>query len=195
MENLTWHDHVVQRKDREALLGQRGCVVWMTGLSGSGKSTIANEASKKLYGMGRLCYVLDGDNIRQGLNSNLGFSPQDRQENIRRVGEVAALFADAGLITFVSFISPYRKDRDFVREKLGDRFVEVFIDCGLAEAERRDPKGLYKKARAGEIGDFTGVSAPYEEPEKPELVVDSENDPLDVNSRKVVEYLQSRDFA
>ncbi len=194
MENLTWHDHAVVKEDREKLLGQRGCVIWLTGLSGSGKSSIANGAAKKLHDSGALCYVLDGDNVRKGLNSNLGFSADDRTENIRRVGEVATLFADAGIVTFVSFISPYRSDRDAVRKKVGDGFVEVFVNCGLEEAERRDPKGFYKKARAGEISDFTGISAPYEEPKNPELILDSENDPLDVNAKKVVEFLKEKSF-
>ncbi len=167
--NVTWHAHAISRAQRETLLGQRGMVLWLTGLSGSGKSTIANAAAEELHRAGHLSYLLDGDNVRHGLNRDLGFSPADRTENIRRVAEVAHLFVDAGLIVFVSFISPYRADRDAAHELIGDDFFEVFIDAPLAVCEQRDPKGLYKKARAGTISDFTGVSAPYEPPVRPAL--------------------------
>lgn len=172
--NLTWHDTTVTKQDRETLLNQKGCVVWFTGLSGSGKSTLANAVAHKLHERNHHTYVLDGDNVRHGLNKNLGFSPEDREENIRRVGEVAKLFVDAGTIVMTAFISPYREDRDQARQLIeNNRFVEVFVECPLDVCEERDPKGLYKKARSGEIKEFTGISAPYEEPEKPEVVVDT----------------------
>jgi len=172
--NITWHEGDVAREERQARLGQKGLTVWMTGLSASGKSTIAVALERILLERGRHAYRLDGDNIRFGLNRNLGFSAEDRAENIRRIGEVAKLFSDAGIITITSFISPYRRDRDEVR-KLHENaklpFLEVFVDCPLEEAERRDPKGLYKKARAGEMKGFTGIDDPYEPPERPELVL------------------------
>lgn len=168
--NLTWHFSRVQTEDRIKRLGQRGCVIWLTGLSGSGKSTIACALEETLMQRGYLSFILDGDNIRHGLNRDLGFSTMDREENIRRVGQVAALFADAGLITIVAFISPYSKDRQLARDAVGaERFLEVFLDTPLHECEARDPKGLYKKARAGEIIDFTGIDAPYERPQTPAL--------------------------
>jgi adenylylsulfate kinase len=172
--NITWHAGHVTRADRERLLGQHGVTVWLTGLSGSGKSTIAVGAERALVERGRLAYVLDGDNVRHGLNKNLGFGPADRSENIRRIGEVAKLFVDAGVITLTSFISPYRADRDAVRAIMapGD-FVEVFVDASLETCESRDVKGLYQRARAGQIPEFTGISAPYEAPERPELVLDT----------------------
>ncbi len=172
--NITWHEGDVTREERHANLGQKGLTVWMTGLSASGKSTIAVALEKVLLARGKHAYRLDGDNVRFGLNRNLGFSAEDRAENIRRIGEVAKLFSDAGIITIASFISPYRQDRDQVRklhEEAKLPFLEVFIDCPLDEAERRDPKGLYKKARAGEMKGFTGIDDPYEAPERPELVL------------------------
>ncbi len=173
--NITWHQGHVSRGDREKLLAQKGVTVWLTGLPSSGKSTIAFTLEHALTERGRLAYVLDGDNIRHGLNKNLGFSPEDREENIRRIGEVAKLFTDAGAIAITSFISPYKADRDKVRALLpaGD-FIEVFVDCPVAVCSDRDPKGLYKKAMAGEIKNFTGVNAPYEAPDKPELVIRSD---------------------
>jgi len=172
--NITWHEGHVERADREKLLEQRGATIWLTGLSGSGKSTIAVAAEKQLVERGHLAYVLDGDNVRHGLNSNLGFSPEDRTENIRRIAEVAKLFTDSGVVVLTSFISPYRADRDAARAIFGSGdFVEVHVDADVATCETRDPKGLYKKARAGEIPEFTGISAPYEAPEKPELVLDT----------------------
>jgi adenylylsulfate kinase len=193
--NITWHESQLEKKDREQLLKQRGVVIWFTGLSGSGKSTLAHAVEEELYSRGHLCYVLDGDNIRHGLNKNLGFSPEDREENIRRIGEVAKLFADAGLVTMTAFISPYRADRDKARELLEDgEFIEVFMKVPLEVAEVRDPKGLYKKARAGEIKEFTGISAPYEEPESPELEIDTSE--LDLNQSKdaVIGYLEEKDI-
>ncbi len=173
--NVTWHEHKVSKEEREKLLKQKGVVLWFTGLSGSGKSTIANEVAYKLHTMGHMTYVLDGDNIRHGLNKDLGFSPEDRNENIRRISEVAHLFADSGVIAITAFISPYRKFRNFCRELVGEgRFLEIYTKASLETCEKRDPKGLYKKAREGIIKDFTGINAPYEEPENPELVIDTD---------------------
>jgi adenylylsulfate kinase len=172
--HVTWHKGSITKQDREKLLKQKGVVIWFTGLPSSGKSTLANAVEEKLFEQDHLSLVLDGDNIRHGLNKNLGFSPEDREENIRRIGEVAKLFADAGLIAMTAFISPYRKDRDKARDlmKAGE-FIEIYVKVPLDVAEQRDPKGLYKKARAGEIKEFTGISAPYEEPVKPEIVIDT----------------------
>ena len=172
--NITWHEGHVGRAERERLLDQKGALIWFTGLSGSGKSTIAYTLEHALVQRGHLAYVLDGDNIRHGLNKNLGFSAEDRTENIRRIGEVGKLFVDAGIITATAFISPYRDDRHIARETVGvDSFYEVFCDTPLEVCEQRDPKGLYKKARAGEIKGFTGIDDPYEPPERPELVIDT----------------------
>jgi adenylylsulfate kinase len=188
-KNLTWHEGQVSRTDREKLLGQRGVTVWLTGLSGSGKSTIAVAAEKALSDKGRLTYILDGDNIRQGLNNNLGFSPEDRTENIRRIGEVAKLFTDAGVIVFSSFISPYRSDRDAIRGIMADGdFVEVYVAASLETCESRDVKGLYKKARAGEIKEFTGISAPYEEPKKAELVIDTNGQTIEKSTEVLISF-------
>ncbi|MBK8289528.1 MAG: adenylyl-sulfate kinase [Pseudomonadales bacterium] len=175
--NVFWHDGEVTREDRFGLLKQKGATLWFTGLSGSGKSTVAVELEKQLLMQGKLAYRLDGDNVRLGINKNLGFSADDRKENIRRVGEVSKLMADAGMIVLNSFISPYIADRDIVRElhAKGDLdFIEVFVDCSLNEAEKRDPKGLYKKARAGEIKNFTGIDDPYEAPANPEVHLHSD---------------------
>ncbi len=191
--NITWHKHKVSREEREKLLGQKGVILWFTGLSGSGKSTIANEVSHRLHQMGRLSYILDGDNIRHGLNKDLGFSPEDRAENIRRISEVANLFADAGIITITAFISPYRKDRDFCRKLAGEgRFIEIYVKASVETCEKRDPKGLYKKARAGEIKEFTGISAPYEEPLNPEIILDSDNLTIEEEVEIVMNYLKER---
>jgi adenylylsulfate kinase len=172
--NITWHEGDVTREERQANLGQKGVTVWMTGLSASGKSTIAVALEKVLLARGIHTYRLDGDNIRHGLNKDLGFSAEDRAENIRRIGEVAKLFGDASMITLASFISPYRRDRDRARKLHEDAklpFLEVYVDCPIDEAEKRDPKGLYKKARAGEVKGFTGIDDPYEPPERAELVL------------------------
>lgn len=191
--NITWHHGEVKTEDREKLLNQKGAVVWFTGLSGSGKSTVVRKAEEILFSRGHLVYVLDGDNIRHGLNKNLGFSPDDRKENIRRIGEVAHLFSDAGVITLTAFISPYREDRDSARVlSLEGRFIEVFVDCPLEECEKRDPKGLFKKARAGEIKEFTGISAPYEAPEKPELVIKTAEFSVEECALAVVAYLEEK---
>jgi adenylylsulfate kinase len=189
--NITWHDGAITKPDRERLIKQKGVVIWFTGLSSSGKSTIARAVEERLFEGGHLSYVLDGDNIRHGLNKNLGFSPEDREENIRRIGEVAKLFADAGFITMTAFISPYRKDRDLNRGLLQEKeFIEVFVKVSLDVAEKRDPKGLYKKARTGEIKEFTGISAPYEEPLNPELTLDTNKLSLSQCQDEVIRYLK-----
>ncbi|WP_373650922.1 MULTISPECIES: adenylyl-sulfate kinase [unclassified Schlesneria] len=192
--NVTWHAHAVSKEDRCKLNGHKGAVLWFTGLSACGKSTIANAVDHKLHKLGKRTFVLDGDNIRMGLNKNLGFSAEDRAENIRRIGEVAKLFASAGTIALTAFISPYRADRDKVREILPGEFIEVFVDASLETCEKRDPKGLYKKARAGEIKNFTGISDPYEAPEKPELVLDSNSKNIDELADEVIAYLEKNGF-
>ncbi|MBD3309651.1 adenylyl-sulfate kinase [Candidatus Woesearchaeota archaeon] len=189
-KDVVWHDHGLSRDDREKLLGQKGLLLWFTGLSGSGKSTIASAFQKRLFDEKRLVYILDGDNIRHGLNSDLGFTKEERSENIRRIGEVGKLFVDAGVITIAAFISPYRKDRQEVRDKLGERFVEVYVKCSLEECEKRDTKGLYRKARSGKIGDFTGVSAPYEEPENPEIEVDTAKLDVEQSVQLICDWLE-----
>jgi len=193
--NVTWHHGQVTRAERGRLLRQRGVTVWLTGLSGSGKSTIAVGAERALVSRAHLAYVLDGDNIRHGLNKNLGFGPADRTENIRRIGEVARLFCDAGLIVFTSFISPYRADRDAVRALMppGD-FVEVFVDASVVTCEGRDVKGLYRRARAGEIPEFTGISAPYEAPLSPELVLDTNRQTVDESVGAILRYLEDKGY-
>jgi len=189
--NVTWHEHKVTKEERESLLKQKGVVLWFTGLSGSGKSTIANEVAYKLHSMGHITYVLDGDNIRHGLNKDLAFSPEDRNENIRRISEVANLFADAGVIAITAFISPYIKYRNFCRELVGKgRFIEIYTKASLETCEKRDPKGLYKKAKAGIIKDFTGVNAPYEEPENPELIIDTDKYNIEESAEIVLKKLE-----
>jgi len=193
--NVVWHEGHVEQAAREALLGQRGCTLWLTGLPSSGKSTIGFSLEHLLIQKGRLAYVLDGDNVRHGLNKNLGFSAEDRAENIRRIGEVAKLFANAGVITITSFVSPYRGDRDQVR-KLHEAskipFIEVFVDTPVEACEQRDPKGLYKKARTGEIPNFTGVSDPYEAPQKPEVVLKTTETKLEQCVSTLADYLEER---
>ncbi|KAJ1974829.1 Adenylyl-sulfate kinase [Dimargaris xerosporica] len=195
--NITWHEGAVARSEREALVGQKGVTVWLTGLSASGKSTIASALEQHLLQHGVGSYRLDGDNVRFGLNSDLGFSERDRNENIRRIAEVSKLFADASLVTITSFISPYRGDREKARKlhQLSNiPFIEVFVDAPLEVVEARDPKGLYKKARAGEIKNFTGISAPYEAPEAPELHLETQN--LSVNEcvQAVTDYLTKQQY-
>jgi adenylyl-sulfate kinase len=186
--NIQWQgSHVTPEQRREAI-GQRGCVVWLTGLSGSGKSTVALRVERRLLELGKVAYTLDGDNIRHGLCSDLGFKPDDRRENIRRVGEIVRLMADAGVVAIVALISPYRHDRASVRGRIPEgRFVEVFVDAPLAVCEDRDPKGLYARARSGEIPNFTGISAPYEAPENPELVLQTAESDIDACVDRVVE--------
>lgn len=193
--NVHWQSGFVTRDDRYKLVGQRGATLWFTGLSGSGKSTIACAVEEALTRRGHLAYRLDGDNVRMGLNQNLGFSAEDRTENIRRVGEAAKLFADAGIITLSSFISPYREDRRIARkthERDNMAFIEVYVGCPLKVAESRDPKGLYKKARAGEIKHFTGIDDPYEAPEKPEIHLDTSEMTLEQEVGKVLAELEVR---
>ncbi len=190
--NVVWHGGEVARADRERLLGQRGATVWFTGLSGSGKSTVAVRVESLLVGQGRLCYRVDGDNLRHGLNRNLGFSEEDRRENVRRTGEVCRILADAGAIVLASLVSPFRADRDAVRAQHGEwgiPFLETFVDAPLAVAEARDPKGLYRKARAGEIRDFTGIHQPYEAPAQPEIVLPTAELDVDAAARRVVSAL------
>ncbi|MDE0753093.1 MAG: adenylyl-sulfate kinase [Woeseiaceae bacterium] len=190
--NVTWHDGEISREHRFEILRQKGVTVWFTGLSGSGKSTVAVALEKALFAMGKLSYRLDGDNVRLGINKNLGFSEEDRTENIRRIGEVAKLFGDAGTISLSSFISPYKADRDQVRalhEAANLQFVEVFVDCALSVAEERDPKGLYKKARAGEIKNFTGIDDPYEAPENPEIHLHTDVMSLEEEVAIIIDYL------
>ncbi len=186
--NITRVQHRMARESRWAANGHSGGVLWLTGLSGSGKSTLAFEVEKRMFEEGYQVYVLDGDNIRYGLSSDLGFSPEDRVENIRRVGEIAALFADAGNVVVTAFISPYRRDRELARQAASDSFHEVYLSAGLEVCEGRDPRGLYKKARRGEIPEFTGVSAPYETPEHPELTIDTGELTVEESMQVLLEY-------
>ncbi len=189
--HITWHSGTVTRGDRERLLGQKGVTLWLTGLSASGKSTIACIVEQMLIDRKKLAYRLDGDNVRHGLNKNLGFSADDRAENIRRIGEVAKLFTDAGVIVIASFISPYRRDRESIRASMnGGEFVEVYVKASVEAAERRDPKGLYKKARAGEIKGFTGIDDPYEAPLNPEIVIDTETMDPQTGASQIVQFLE-----
>jgi len=194
-KNIFWHSSGVTPADREKLLGQKGCVLWLTGLSGSGKSTIARALEARLVAGGHAAFTLDGDNLRHGINAKLGFSPEDRAENLRRAAEVAKLFADAGMLAIVSFISPYAAARDKAREIVGaERFLEIFVDAPLEICERRDPKGLYAKARAGQIADFTGVNAPYERPESPAAIIDTGAASLEDAVRALLDLLAARGF-
>ena len=193
--NITWHDGNITRDERIKAFGHKGVTLWFTGLSGSGKSTIAVALEQVLINNGINSYRLDGDNIRFGLNKNLGFSAEDREENIRRIGEVCKLFSDCGVITLSSFISPYRKDRDQCRDlhkEAGLDFCEVFVDTPIEVCEERDPKGLYKKARAGEIKGFTGIDDPYEAPDSPELILDTSKLSVEDSVKKCLEFLESK---
>ena len=195
--NIHWHEGNLTREERWKALKAHGATVWFTGLSACGKSTIASALEQVLVQSGVPCYRLDGDNIRFGLNKNLGFSAEDRAENIRRIGEVAKLFADSGQITLTSFISPYRADRDAARsvhDEAGIGFIEVFVDTPIEECEKRDPKGLYKKARAGEIKGFTGIDDPYEAPAKAELVLNTVGKSVDESVQEVIDYLKEREL-
>jgi adenylylsulfate kinase len=192
-KNIVWHDVTVKKLDRQKIRGHKSCVIWFTGLSGSGKSTIANALEKCLLDKGISSYLLDGDNIRHGLNKNLGFSPEDRKENIRRIGEVAKLFVDAGVIACTAFISPYVEDREQARSLVEENeFIEIYVKCNLDECEKRDPKGLYKKAREGIIKEFTGISAPYEEPLNPEIVLENDKNTIEESVNQVLEYLTEK---
>ncbi len=189
--NIVWHQAKITKEDRHKLNNHKSCVLWFTGLSGAGKSTLAIEVERELYNYGIRTYVLDGDNVRHGLNKNLGFSPEDRKENIRRIGEVAKLFVDSGLFAITAFISPYREDRDMVRSMHPEgEFIEIYVKCDLEVCEKRDPKGLYKKARLGEIKEFTGISAPYEEPLNPELIIETDKQTIEQSVQQVVGYLK-----
>lgn len=193
--NITWHDSEVTKAQRKERNGHKSVVIWFTGLSGSGKSTISVALEKELFEQNITSYRLDGDNIRHGLNQNLGFSPEDRKENIRRIGEVGKLMVDAGVVTMTAFISPYEEDRNTVRDILEDgEFIEVYTKCSLDECESRDPKGLYKKARSGEIKEFTGINAPYEEPSNPEIIIDTENESVEESVEKIVAYLKENQY-
>ena len=194
-QNITWHHSIITKEDREKLLGQKGATLWFTGLSQSGKSTLATEVEKILHQKGYSTFILDGDNIRHGLNKNLGFSPEDREENIRRIGEVAHLFSKAGIINMTAFISPYRAHRKKARDlAVKGEFIEIFCKCSLGTCEARDGKGLYKKARLGEIPEFTGISAPYEEPEHPEITVETDKLTIKEGVKKIISYLEKNGF-
>ncbi len=193
--HLTWHNGAISRVDRERLKGHRGFTVWFTGLSGAGKSTLAVALESALYERGAHTYILDGDNIRHGLNKNLGFSPDDRTENIRRISEVAKLFSDCGIINLTAFISPYRSDRESARALCGDgSFIEVFVDCPLEVCEQRDPKGAYAKARQGIIKEFTGITAPYEAPENPDLHLRTDQASVGECVQSIIRHLEQREF-
>ena len=194
-QNIIWHEHHVSKEMRSKLKSQKPCILWFTGLSGSGKSTIANAVESKLYALGKHTYLLDGDNIRMGLNKGLGFSESDREENIRRIGEVAKLFVDSGLIVLSAFISPFQQDRESVRNLVREgEFIEVFIDAPLETCEKRDPKGLYKKARSGEIAHFTGISSPYEVPLSPEIRIVNDNISIEDAADIVIKYLEQKGY-
>lgn len=191
-ENIVWHETKVGRPDRERLLGQKGAVLWFTGLSGSGKSTLAALLEQELHRRGLLTYLLDGDNVRHGLNADLGFSAEDRRENNRRITEVSRLFLDAGLFVLVSFISPFKKEREEARSRIGPGFMEIFVDTPLEICESRDPKGLYRKARKGEIPEFTGISSPYEPPEKPDLWIRTASESREASLAALLGTLEER---
>ncbi|WEG12990.1 adenylyl-sulfate kinase [Pullulanibacillus sp. KACC 23026] len=192
-ENIVWHSTSVTKKDRQKASGERSAIIWFTGLSGSGKSTLANAVEVELFKRNVKTYLLDGDNIRSGLNKNLGFSEADRKENIRRIGEVAKLFVDSNTIVLTAFISPFIEDRETVRQLVEEgEFIEIYVKASLEACEGRDPKGLYKKARAGQIKDFTGIDSPYEAPEHPDLVVDTEKETIEESTAKIVAFLKEQ---
>jgi adenylylsulfate kinase len=194
-DNIVWHESHVTKEDRTKLINQTPCILWFTGLSGSGKSTVANALELKLYEMAVKTYLLDGDNVRHGLNKDLGFSELDRVENIRRIGEVAKLFVDSGTITLTAFISPFQADRDLVRDLVNQgEFIEVYVDTPIEICEQRDPKGLYKKARAGEIKNFTGIDSPYEAPINPELHIINHNRDLNDITDEIINYLKIKGY-
>ena len=194
-ENIVWHDHHVSKEERAKLKNQKPCILWFTGLSGSGKSTIANAVESKLLELEKHTYLLDGDNIRMGLNKGLGFSDEDRVENIRRIGEVSKLFVDSGLIVLTAFISPFQKERDSVRALVNpDEFIEIFVDTPLDICEQRDPKGLYQKARDGKIPNFTGISSPYESPHKAEIHIQTDKISIDETVEEIIKYLEQKGY-
>ena len=194
-ENIVWHNHHIGKENRSNIKKQKPCILWFTGLSGSGKSTIANALEVKLYEMDKHTYLLDGDNIRMGLNRGLGFNDLDRVENIRRIGEVAKLFVDSGTIVLTAFISPFCKDRELVREIVdATEFIEIFVDTSLEVCEQRDPKGLYQKARDGKIPNFTGIDSPYEAPKSPEIHLKTDNMSIDSSTDIIIDYLKTRGY-
>jgi len=193
--NVVWHEQSITKEDRRSQNGHNSFVLWFTGLSGSGKSTLANAIASRLYSEKVRNYVLDGDNVRHGLNKDLGFSEEDRTENIRRIGEVSKLFVDAGQVVLTAFISPFQADRKLVRDLLDEKeFIEVYVKCPIDTCEERDPKGLYEKARQGIIKDFTGISSPYEEPENPEIVIETNNNTIEESVEQVIQYLKENDL-
>ncbi|KZD63303.1 Adenylylsulfate kinase [Bacillus cereus] len=193
--NITWHEAIITKEDRQKLNNHKSLVVWFTGLSGAGKSTLASEVEKLLHKQRVNTYILDGDNIRHGLNKDLGFQPEDRKENIRRIGEVSRLFVDAGIITLVAFISPYREDRQMVRSLFKEgEFLELYVKCSLTECQNRDPKGLYKKALNGEIKGFTGVDAPYEAPLKADLIVETDKHSIEESVKQIINFLKNKKY-
>jgi len=193
--HVVWHDIYVKREDRNCLNRHKSGLVWFTGLSASGKSTIAHTVEKELFGRSIRTYLLDGDNVRHGVNANLGFSREDRKENLRRIVEVSKLFVDAGILVLAAFISPYKEDREYIKNRFeGDNFLEIYVKCSVEECEQRDPKGQYKKAKAGIIKNYTGISAPYEEPETPDLTIDTEKSDIGSSVRKVLELLDKKNF-
>ena len=195
VRNIVWHNATITKADRHRMNGHKSAILWYTGLSGAGKSTLANKVEEKLFERGLHTYVLDGDNIRHGLNKGLGFSAEDRKENIRRIGEVAKLFVDGGVIVSTAFVSPYRADRDMVRAMMpAGEFIEIFVAASLEVCESRDPKGLYKKARAGEIKNFTGIDDPYEAPENAELSIDTGLKSLEECAAEVMNYLENHGY-
>lgn len=195
-KNITWHQASVTRADKERIKNHKSCILWFTGLSASGKSTVAHKLEHILNRRNIHTYVLDGDNVRHGLNKDLGFTKEDREENIRRIGEVAKLFVDAGILTITAFISPFRKDRNEVRHLMDNKgdFVEIYVRCSVDTCIERDPKGLYKKALAGEIPNFTGISQDYEEPENPEILVDTDESSVDECAKTILEYLEKNEI-
>ncbi|RMG00227.1 MAG: adenylyl-sulfate kinase [Nitrospirae bacterium] len=193
--HVVWHDGFITREDRNRLNGHKSGLVWFTGLSASGKSTIAHLVEKELHTMGVRTYVLDGDNVRHGLNANLGFSREDRKENLRRIAELSRLFVDAGILVLAAFISPFKSDREYIRNRFSkDNYLEIYVKCSVEECERRDPKGNYRKAREGIIKNYTGISSPYEEPENPDLVLDTERIDIDTAAKMVLNLLTERKF-
>lgn len=193
--NIVWFNRFVKRDERNRLNNHKSGLIWFTGLSASGKSTIAHLVERELFDRGVRTYVFDGDNVRHGINSNLGFSREDRKENLRRIAELSKLFVDAGMIVLAAFISPYKEDREYIKKRFeGDNFLEIYVKCSVEECERRDPKGQYKKARAGIIKEYTGISSPYEEPENPDLIVDTEKIDIKTAAKKVLEFFEKRNF-
>lgn len=193
--NIVWHQTTLSKRERQSLNNHKSAIIWFTGLSGSGKSTLANALEKKLFDLNIRTYLLDGDNIRHGLNKGLGFSDEDRKENIRRIGEVSKLFVDSGQFALTAFISPFKEDRENVRNLVEkDEFIEVYVKCSLDECENRDPKGLYKKARSGEIPEFTGISSPYEEPVNPEITINSDSLSVEEGANQIIRYLKENKF-